>query len=66
MIKEIQWAIALGRIDIIAATLTMARFRPAPCQGPLKRLKYIYYFLYNYKKTAVKLNTEMLEYSNNK
>eukprot|EP00957_Ditylum_brightwellii_P101071 7703443-Ditylum_brightwellii.AAC.1 len=31
-----QWAVALGWIDIIAATVTMARFRPAPCQGHLK------------------------------
>ena len=26
MIGELQWAVALGRIDIIAATVTMARF----------------------------------------
>eukprot|EP00957_Ditylum_brightwellii_P157984 12025576-Ditylum_brightwellii.AAC.1 len=39
MIGEMQWAVALGRIDIIAANVTMARFRPAPCQGHLKQLK---------------------------
>eukprot|EP00957_Ditylum_brightwellii_P079066 6013333-Ditylum_brightwellii.AAC.1 len=42
----------------------MARFRPAPCQGHLKRLKRIYCFLCNYKKTAIKFNTEMTGYSN--
>eukprot|EP00957_Ditylum_brightwellii_P113071 8622977-Ditylum_brightwellii.AAC.1 len=32
MIGEVQWAVALGCIDIIAATMTMTRFRSAPCQ----------------------------------
>eukprot|EP00957_Ditylum_brightwellii_P026971 2039106-Ditylum_brightwellii.AAC.1 len=40
MIVEMQWAVALGWIDIIAATMTMARFRLAPCQGHLKHLKH--------------------------
>eukprot|EP00957_Ditylum_brightwellii_P048968 3715668-Ditylum_brightwellii.AAC.2 len=40
MIGEIQWAIALGCIDIIVATVTMARFRPAPHQDHLKHLKH--------------------------
>eukprot|EP00957_Ditylum_brightwellii_P042323 3204663-Ditylum_brightwellii.AAC.1 len=44
----------------------MARFRPAPCQGHLKRLKHVYCFLCNYKKTAIKFNTDMPDYSNYK
>eukprot|EP00957_Ditylum_brightwellii_P045002 3414050-Ditylum_brightwellii.AAC.1 len=40
MIGEMQWAVALGRVDIIVATMTMARFRPAPRQGHLKCLKH--------------------------
>eukprot|EP00957_Ditylum_brightwellii_P094392 7187512-Ditylum_brightwellii.AAC.1 len=63
---EMQWAVALGYINIIAATVTMARFRPTPCQGHLKHLKHIYCFLHNYKKTAIKFNTEMPDYSNHK
>eukprot|EP00957_Ditylum_brightwellii_P000809 64054-Ditylum_brightwellii.AAC.1 len=40
MIGKMQWAVALGQIEIIAATVIMVRFRPAPCQGHLKRLKH--------------------------
>eukprot|EP00957_Ditylum_brightwellii_P067511 5125505-Ditylum_brightwellii.AAC.1 len=40
MVGEIQCAVALGHIDIIAATMTMARFRSAPHQGHLKHLKH--------------------------
>ena len=63
MIGELQWAVALGRIDIICATVTMARFRPAPRGGHLDCLKCIYCFLRNYKKTAIKFNVEMPDYS---
>eukprot|EP00957_Ditylum_brightwellii_P158732 12081628-Ditylum_brightwellii.AAC.1 len=44
----------------------MTRLRPAPCQGHLKRLKCVYCLLCNYKKTAIKFNTEMSDYSNYK
>eukprot|EP00957_Ditylum_brightwellii_P002171 166711-Ditylum_brightwellii.AAC.1 len=64
LIGEMQWAVALGCIAVIAATMTMARFRSAPCQGHLKHLKHVYCFLYNYKKTAIKFNTEMPDYYN--
>eukprot|EP00957_Ditylum_brightwellii_P166290 12659578-Ditylum_brightwellii.AAC.1 len=66
MIGKIQRVVALGQIDIIASTVTMARFRPAPHQGHLKHLKHIYCFLHNYKKTAIKFNTEIPDYSNHK
>eukprot|EP00957_Ditylum_brightwellii_P130944 9987964-Ditylum_brightwellii.AAC.1 len=64
MIKEMQYAVAFSQIDIIAATMIMARFRPAPCQCHLKPLKPIYHFFCNYKKTENKFNTEMPDYSN--
>eukprot|EP00957_Ditylum_brightwellii_P098436 7499789-Ditylum_brightwellii.AAC.1 len=66
MIGEMQWTVALGWIGIIAATMIMVRFRPAPRQGHLKCLKHVYYFLCNYKKTAIEFNTEMPDYSNYK
>eukprot|EP00957_Ditylum_brightwellii_P060211 4573295-Ditylum_brightwellii.AAC.1 len=63
MIGEMQWAVALGHI---AATMTMARFRPAPRQDHLKCLKQIYHVLCNNKKTAIKFNTKMPDYCNYK
>ena len=63
MIGAMQWAIALGRIDIMAATMTMSRFRTAPREGHLTRLKRIYCYLRNYKKTAIKFRTDMPDYS---
>ena len=63
MIGELQWAVALGRIDICYAVMTMSRFRPAPRQGHLDRLKRICKHLRNCKKTAIKFNTEIPDYS---
>eukprot|EP00957_Ditylum_brightwellii_P114908 8763355-Ditylum_brightwellii.AAC.1 len=62
-IGEMRWAVALGQIDIIAATIIMARLRLSPCQGHLKHFKLVYHFLCNYKKTAIKFNTEIPDYS---
>ena len=63
MIGAMQWAVALGRIDIFAAVMTMSRFRAAPRVGHLERLKRIYGYLRQYKKTAIKFRTEMPDYS---
>eukprot|EP00957_Ditylum_brightwellii_P076157 5789171-Ditylum_brightwellii.AAC.1 len=66
IVGKMQWVVALGCIDIIAPTMTMAKFRPAPCQGHLKHLKCVYCFLCNYKKTVIKFNAKMPYYSNYK
>ena len=63
MIGALQWAVALGRIDIYCATMTMSRFRSSPRQGHLERLKRVYAYMRNYKKTAIKFNTEIPDYS---
>jgi len=63
MIGELQWAVALGRIDIMCAVVTMASYRPQPRKGHLERLKRLYQYLRNYKKTAIKFNTEQPDYS---
>jgi hypothetical protein len=63
MVGAMQWAVALGRIDIHAATMTMSRFRQAPRKGHLERLKRVYCYLRNYKKNAIKFRTDIPDYS---
>ena len=47
-----QWAITLGRIDIIYATISLARFAQQPWEGHMKRaLKFFGYLKYNPKAT---------------
>ena len=63
MIGSLGWAVLLGRIDITCAVMTMSSFRQSPRVGHLERLKRIYSFLRNYKKTSIKFRTDLPDYS---
>ena len=39
MIGQLQWAVALGRYDILAQVMSMSRFRLAPKIGHLEKMK---------------------------
>ena len=45
MIGSAQWAISLGRFDIHTSVMSMSRFRIAPRQGHMDRMKRIYGYL---------------------
>ena len=55
MIGCLQWAVSLGRFDIQTATMTMSRFRVAPCQGNLERLKRMYGYLKTFSSAAIRV-----------
>ena len=38
-IGELQWLVALGRIDVMYTVNVLSRFRPAPRRGHLERVK---------------------------
>ena len=59
----LQWTVTLGRIDVMCAVMTMSRFRGAPRVGHLKRVKRIFGYLRNFKKTAIKFRTDVPDYS---
>ena len=58
MIGCLQWAISIGRFDIQTATMTMSRFRTAPRQGHLDRLKRMYGYLKKFSSAAIRIRTE--------
>ena len=41
MVGQLQWAVSLGRYDILVHVMTMSKFRLTPRQGHLDRLKRI-------------------------
>ena len=45
MVGQLQWAVTLGRYDILAHVMTMSRFRLAPKVGHIERMKRIYGYL---------------------
>ena len=42
MVGQLQWLVTLGRFDLHAQVATISRFRAAPRQGHMDRLKRIY------------------------
>ena len=60
MIVQLQWAITLGRYDILAQVMSMSRFRLAPKVGDLERMKTLYRYLAITKHFAIRYRTKEL------
>ena len=56
-IGEMQWAIALLRIDIIYATVVLSWYHPGPQKGYLAKIQHLYGYLKKYTSTSIKFNT---------
>ena len=53
-----QWAITLGRFDVMFAIQTMARFTAAPKQGHLQRMLRIFGYLKHYSQYGIMIDTK--------
>ena len=53
MVGQLQWAVTLGRYDILAHVMSMSRFRLAPKVGHIERMKRIYGYLSRTKHYAL-------------
>ena len=60
MVGQLQWLVTLGRFDIHAQVATMSRFRAAPRQEHMDRLKRIYSYAIRTKDYAVRFRAEQL------
>jgi hypothetical protein len=63
MIGELQWAISLGRFDILTAVMSMSQYRVAPRLGHLQRLQRIYGYLKRFKSGAIRIRTDIPDFS---
>ena len=63
MIGQLQWAIKLGRYDILAHVMSMFRFRLAPKIGHLERINRLYGYLAKTKHFAIRYRTKEPDYS---
>ena len=64
MIGLLQWAVTLGRYDILAHVMSMSRFRLAPKVGHIERMKRIYGYLSRTKHYSLGFRTEEPNYMN--
>ena len=63
MIGQVQWAITLGRYDILTHVMAMSRFRLAPKIGHLETMKRLYGYLAKTKYFAIRYRTKEPDYS---
>ena len=63
MVGQLQWLVTLGSFDIHAQVETMSRFRAAPRQRHIDRLKRIYSYAIRTKDYAIRFRTDQPDYS---
>ena len=63
MVGQLEWLLTLGRFDIHAQVATMSRFRAAPRQGHMDRVKRIYSYAIRTKDYAIRFRTDQPDYS---
>ena len=60
---QVQWAVAIGRIDITTAVVTLSSFRPAPRVGHMARVKRLYGYISKMRNAAIRFRTDEPDYS---
>jgi hypothetical protein len=50
LIGAMQWAVSIGRLDIVTAVMSLSSFRTMPRRGHLERAKQIYGYLQKMKE----------------
>ena len=63
MIGQLQWAIMLGRYDILAHVMSMSRFRLAPKSGHLEKMNRLYGYLAKTKHFAIRYRPKEPDFS---
>ena len=62
-VGQLQWLVTLGRSDLHAQVATISRFRAAPKQGHMEKLKRIYFYAIRTRDNAIRLRTDQPDYS---
>ena len=57
LIGALQWAITLGRFDLLPAVVSLGSFRVAPREGHMERVKRVYGYLRSQPEGAIRFRT---------
>jgi len=63
LIGALQWAVSIGRFDIMTSVMTLSSFQAAPCHGHMECVKHIYGYLAKMKSAAIRICTSEPDYS---
>ena len=59
-----QWAIALGRIDIMYSTFFLSQYLPASLKVHLSNIQHLYVYSKKYTSTSINFDTETPGHTN--
>jgi hypothetical protein len=63
LIGAMQWAVLIGRLDVVTAVMSLSSFRAMPRRGHLERAKQIYGYLRKMKEARIRVLTNEPDYS---
>jgi hypothetical protein len=63
LIGAMQWAVSIGRLDIVTAVMSLSSFLAMPRRGHLKRAKRIYCYLQKMTEARIQVLTNEPDYS---
>ena len=63
IVGQLQWLVTVGRFDLHAQVATMSRFRAAPSQGHMDRLKRICSYAIRTRDCAIRFRNDQPDYS---
>ncbi len=63
LVGALQWVIQIGRFDVTTAVMTLSRFRAAPRQGHMDRVKRIHGYLSKMRHAVIRIRTDEPDYS---
>ena len=63
LIGGLQWVIQIGRFDVSTAVMTLSRFRAAPRQGHLDRVKRVHGYLSKMRHGIIRIRTDLPDFS---
>jgi hypothetical protein len=63
LIGSLQWAVTLGRFDIMTAVMSLSSFRTAPRVGHMDRAKRIYGYLARMSEATIRVRTDEPDHS---
>jgi hypothetical protein len=63
LIGAMQWAVSIGRLDIVTAVMSLSSFLAMPRRGHLERAKRIYGYLRKMKEARIRVLTNEPDYS---
>ena len=63
LIGGLQWVIQIGRFDITTHVATLSRFRAAPREGHMERVKRVYGYISKMRNSVIRVLTEEPDFS---